>query len=66
MKKTTKNDNILMVICATFIVLKVFGVLRWGWIWIFSPLWIPILLLGIIIALPFCLAVIINLLKKIK
>lgn len=27
-----------------FIVLKLCGVIDWAWIWVFAPLWIPIVL----------------------
>ena len=27
-----------------FIVLKLCGVINWAWIWVFAPLWIPIVL----------------------
>lgn len=27
------------------IALKLFGVINWNWIWVFSPLWIPIIFL---------------------
>lgn len=27
-----------------FIVLKLCGVVNWAWIWVFAPLWIPIVL----------------------
>lgn len=30
--------NTLLVI---FIVLKLVGVISWGWVWVLSPLWVP-------------------------
>ena len=36
-----------------FIVLKLCGVIAWSWLWVLSPLWIPMvlaLLIGIVIA----------------
>jgi len=27
-----------------FIVLKLVGVIQWSWIWVLSPIWIPVLL----------------------
>ena len=27
-----------------FIVLKLCGVINWAWIWVFAPLWLPIVL----------------------
>ena len=32
-----------------FIALKLAGVINWPWIWVLSPLWIPVVLLGIIL-----------------
>ena len=36
-----------------FIVLKLCGVITWSWVWVFAPLWIPIIffLLIVIISL---------------
>jgi len=31
-----------------FLILKTTGTISWGWVWVFSPLWIPIMLLGIL------------------
>lgn len=41
------------LLAIAFIVLKLCGVIAWSWLWVLSPLWIPIalaLLIGIIIA----------------
>lgn len=32
------------VLTVIFFVLKVLGVIDWSWIWVFSPLWISVLL----------------------
>lgn len=29
---------------AVFVVLKLIGVINWGWGWVLAPLWIPILI----------------------
>ncbi len=37
-----------------FIVLKLMGVIKWSWLWVLSPLWIPtvvVIAIAIIIAL---------------
>lgn len=26
-----------------FMVLKIFKIISWSWIWVFSPIWIPVL-----------------------
>lgn len=41
------------LLAIAFIVLKLCGVIAWSWLWVLSPLWIPIalaLLIGIVIA----------------
>ena len=41
------------LLAIVFIVLKLCGVITWSWLWVLSPLWIPMvlaLLIGIIIA----------------
>jgi hypothetical protein len=30
-----------------FVVLKLTGAINWSWLWVLSPLWIPLLVLGI-------------------
>lgn len=32
------------VLLIVFIVLKLIGVINWGWGWVLAPLWIPILI----------------------
>lgn len=34
-------DNILITLCIVFLVLKLTDVVRWSWIWVFSPIWLP-------------------------
>lgn len=36
------------VLFIVFIVLKLVGVINWSWIWVFSPLWIGWIILGLI------------------
>lgn len=35
------------VLLIVFIVLKLIGVINWGWGWVLAPLWIPVLLVVI-------------------
>jgi uncharacterized membrane protein YhdT len=37
----TKAGQIAVWIVATFIILKITGVITWSWWWILSPIWIP-------------------------
>lgn len=32
-----------------FIVLKLIGVINWGWIWVLSPLWITVLITLVVV-----------------
>ena len=45
------------VLLIVFIVLKLIGVINWGWGWVLAPLWIPVLLvvIGFLVSLIFCL-----------
>lgn len=44
----------------TFLVLKLCGVVDWPWLWVFAPLWVPILLVLGIITIWFFFAVVIR------
>lgn len=50
--ETTVNGGIGFVglLTIVFIVLKLCGVISWGWIWVLSPLWITAIVLVIIVA----------------
>ena len=37
------------VLAIVFIVLKLVGVIEWSWIWVLSPIWIPLLLMVILL-----------------
>lgn len=44
-KKTKKNRfGVISVLTILFILLKYFGVISWSCIWIFSPIWVSLLL----------------------
>lgn len=36
-----------------FIVLKLCGVIKWSWLWVLAPTWIPFAILAIIIVICF-------------
>ena len=48
---TSKGIGFLGLLAIAFIVLKLVGVISWSWLWVLSPLWIPIVIasLGIVI-----------------
>lgn len=36
------------LLAIAFIVLKLMGVIKWSWIWVLSPIWLPTLLVILI------------------
>ena len=54
MKKNNVNVNIgglfSTLLLVAFIVLKLCHVIEWSWLWVLSPLWIPLAITIIIIA----------------
>lgn len=52
MKKVKKRDRIgiVSILTLTFIVLKATGMISWPWLWVLSPIWISLLLAGLIFA----------------
>jgi len=44
MKKETKLFILCVALTAVFTMLKTFGAISWTWIWVLSPLWIPIVI----------------------
>lgn len=43
------------LLVVAFIVLKLCGVIKWSWIWVLAPFWIPIILIVIIISVLFAI-----------
>lgn len=41
----------LTLLFIVFLVLKLVGVISWSWWWVFSPIWIPFLIVVILIAI---------------
>ena len=39
------------VLQITFIVLKLTGLIAWSWLWVLAPLWITLVLWGVVLAL---------------
>lgn len=44
-----QNPGVLSILLVAFIVLKLCGVITWSWLWVLSPLWIPIALVLVIL-----------------
>ena len=51
MEKKSSGLGILDVLLIVFIVLKLIGVIYWGWLWVLSPLWISILIVLVMIVI---------------
>ena len=51
MEKKSSGLDILDVLLIVFIVLKLIGVIDWGWLWVLSPLWISILIVLVMIVI---------------
>lgn len=41
----------LGLLAIVFIALKLIGVIKWSWIWILSPIWMPIIIGGVLIVI---------------
>lgn len=37
------------LLAVAFIVLKLVGVIKWSWIWVLSPIWIPTLVVVLLV-----------------
>ncbi len=44
-----QGPGVLSILLVAFIVLKLCGVITWSWLWVLSPLWIPIALVLVIL-----------------
>lgn len=55
---------LLGILTIVFITLKLTGFIAWSWLWVFSPLWFPPVIVLLMIAVVFILSLITNLIKK--
>ena len=44
-----QGPGVLSILLVAFIVLKLCGVITWSWLWVLSPLWVPIALVLVIL-----------------
>lgn len=44
------------VLLIVFVVLKLVGTINWSWVWVLSPIWIPLCVLLAVVALGFAIA----------
>jgi len=49
-KSTTVQFPILAIMFLIFMTLKLCGVIAWSWVWVFAPIWIPIVIVLTIVA----------------
>lgn len=67
-KKATSGglgiSTVLFLIFLTLKLAEVGPVADWSWWWVTSPLWIPLALVGVIVAIAVGIAVIVHKLKK--
>lgn len=47
-KSVNYSVNFMSLLFLLFLGLKLAGCIDWSWWWIFSPIWVPALLIGII------------------
>ena len=53
-----QKTALFFIFCTVmFIALKLYGIISWGWLWVLSPLWIPMILITVIFALILFVAV---------
>ena len=58
MKNSTSTKTSLgfaEVLTVVFVVLKLCNVIKWSWLWVLSPTWIPIALYLLILGIALCL-----------
>lgn len=45
------------VLFLIFLVLKLTGIIAWSWWWVFSPVWVPLAVVALILAIVFVIAI---------
>ncbi len=53
-KDTLRGWGILAVLAAVFAALKLSGITSWSWLWVLSPLWLPlaVAIVGTLLMIP--------------
>ena len=59
-KEATGGIGFVGLLTIVFITLKLLGKITWGWVWVLSPIWIPIIICMAIIIIVFIADVISN------
>jgi hypothetical protein len=60
LKGSSININFPWLVTLVFVVLKLVGEISWSWWWVFSPIWVPLLLLLTILGLVLVAKVIVS------
>jgi ABC-type siderophore export system fused ATPase/permease subunit len=62
----TKNDgsSLTGILLVVFIVLKLTNLINWSWLWVLSPLWIPVSIVVILVSLTALLVLIMEAFKR--
>lgn len=47
-KSGTGGLSFLSALQIAFIVLKLTGFIHWSWLWVLSPTWLPVMLMGVL------------------
>lgn len=56
-KSNTKTGvTFLELLALLFIALKLLGFIQWSWLWVLSPLWLPITIVLVIVLIRFIMA----------
>ncbi len=59
-ESTSSGIGLGTVLFIVFLVLKLTGTINWGWWWVTSPLWIPLVILAVVLGIVGAVAVIIE------
>lgn len=58
MKESAVSTSLLpTALLVAFIVLKLCGVIAWSWVWVLSPLWIPVLGVALVLVIGFVIMI---------
>lgn len=45
------GPSTLGLLGVAFIILKLLNVIKWSWVWVLAPLWIPFAIIGVILVI---------------
>ena len=66
MSNTSNNVNVtvsipwMTLLTVMFIVLKLTNLIAWSWWWVFSPIWIPVAIVGVLFSVILLIALLAN------